>query len=62
MATSPVVPGPEQRRLREAAIDTAQGQCSRETAQQLTAELRRSLETSWRLLREAFKRRAWATL
>jgi hypothetical protein len=62
MATSPAVPGPEQRRLREAAIDTTQGQCSRETAQQLTAELRRSLETSGRLLREAFERRAWAAL
>ncbi len=61
-ATSLVVPGPEQRRLREAAIATAQGQCSRATAQQLTDELRRSLETSWQLLREAFERRAWAAL
>ncbi len=62
MATSPVVRGPEQRRLREAATATAQGQCSRATAQQLTDELRRSLETSWQLLREAFERRAWAAL
>ncbi len=62
MATSPASRDPERKRVRFAAIDTTQGQCSRETAQQLTDELRRSLETSWQLLREAFERRAWAAL
>jgi hypothetical protein len=62
MATSPASRDPERKRVRFAAIDTAQGQCSRETAQQLTAQLQRSLETSWQLLREAFERRAWAVL
>jgi hypothetical protein len=38
------------------------GTCSKQTALNLTREIKRSVEQSWRLLKEAFERRAWAAL
>src|SRR3954469_22994032 len=38
------------------------GTCSKQTALNLTREIKRSVEQSWRLIQEAFERRAWAAL
>jgi hypothetical protein len=38
------------------------GQCDKPTALNLTREIKRSVEQSWTLLKEAFERRAWAAL
>jgi hypothetical protein len=38
------------------------GQCDKQTALNLTREIKRSVEQSWRILQEAFERRAWAAL
>ncbi|WP_448611844.1 hypothetical protein [Geodermatophilus sp. URMC 60] len=48
-----------------AVADTAvavPGQCDKQTALSLTREIKGSLEQSWRLIKEAFERRAWAAL
>ena len=37
-------------------------QCDKQTALNLTREIKRSVEQSWRLIKEAFERRAWAAL
>jgi hypothetical protein len=41
---------------------TIPGQCDKQTALNLTREIQRSVERAWRLLKEAFERRAWAAL
>ena len=47
--------------VRETVV-AVRGQCSRQTALNLTREIKRSLEQSWVLIKEAFDRRAWAAL
>jgi predicted transcriptional regulator len=41
---------------------SVKGQCDKQTALNLTREIKRSVEQSWRLIKEAFERHAWAAL
>src|SRR3982751_5775364 len=44
------------------ARTTPAGQCDEKAARQLTHQIKQSLEQSWRLMYEAYDRRAWAAL
>src|SRR4051794_39160747 len=53
--------GPRRGSVADNAVPV-RGQCDERTARDLTREIKKSLEQSWTLIKEAFKCRAWAAL